>query len=326
MIRIRECTDREECRQIWKRVWPEKNIFDLWDVRSCFDRSFDRLPVFLVAEQDNRLQGLLPLSWIDEEQYYAVFPGETWQGKTWLEQNRIPAVSSQVREELLASIPGPAHLRYLSPESVLIDGHTAEADETGYIFVPGHLDHSFNSYMQQFSKKFRKNCERETSRFEASGVMFRHDDLSDVRHLFRMNIDGFGELSYFSDPRFLSSFEQLVEWLFNNGLLRITTVIIGGVIAAVDIGAVLGRNYTVLAGGTNPEFQGVAKLINFHHLEISCAERFEIVDFLCGDFGWKERFHLTPRPLYQITVGSGRRSESKVHAFSTVRSKDMTAV
>jgi hypothetical protein len=26
--------------------------------------------------------------------------------------------------------------------------------------------------------------------------------------------------------------------------------------------------------------------------------RFEQIDFLCGDFGWKERFHLEPRQLF----------------------------
>jgi hypothetical protein len=24
------------------------------------------------------------------------------------------------------------------------------------------------------------------------------------------------------------------------------------------------------------------------------------VDFLCGEFNWKNRFHLTPRPLFQV--------------------------
>ena len=78
-----------------------------------------------------------------------------------------------------------------------------------------------------------------------------------------------------------------------------------GAIAAVDVGAVWQNAYTVLAGGTNRAFPGVAKLINFHHLEVACHERFESVDFLCGDFGWKRRFRLVARPLYQITLTAG---------------------
>lgn len=300
MIRIRECTDIEECRRLWKQFWPAGSVFDIWEFRDCFNRSFNRPSNFLIAEQDNRIQGMLPLSWIDEEQYFAFFPGETWQGKTWLEQNKIPAADPRIREDLLAGIPKPAHLRYLSQESIDADSPTAEIDETGYIFFPSRYNYSFLSYTQQLSKKFRKNCDREASVMMASGISFRHDDVSDLDLLFQMNIDAFGEKSYFFDPRFLNSFEHLVQWLLDNSMLRITTVIIGGKTAAVDIGAVCGRHYTVLAGGTNPEFMGVAKIINLHHIEWSCTERLEAVDFLCGDFGWKERFHLSPRPLYQI--------------------------
>jgi CelD/BcsL family acetyltransferase involved in cellulose biosynthesis len=85
-------------------------------------------------------------------------------------------------------------------------------------------------------------------------------------------------------------------------------VLVGGKVAAVDIGAVWGSTYTVLAGGTQPDFPGIAKLINLHHIEWACNQNFMEVDFLCGDFNWKNRFHLTPRPLYEImklTVPAG---------------------
>lgn len=70
--------------------------------------------------------------------------------------------------------------------------------------------------------------------------------------------------------------------------------------AAVDIGAVWNGIYTVVAGGACSDFPGVAKLINFHHLEWACGQQLREVDFLCGEFNWKNRFHLTPRPLYQM--------------------------
>ena len=72
----------------------------------------------------------------------------------------------------------------------------------------------------------------------------------------------------------------------------------------------------MLAGGTNHEFPGVAKLINFHHLEIACHQRFDSVDFLCGDFGWKRRFRLVARPLYQITLAAGDVCEHSEMVYS----------
>jgi len=54
----------------------------------------------------------------------------------------------------------------------------------------------------------------------------------------------------------------------------------------------------VLAGATEPEMQGIAKAINLFHIRWGCEARVDQIDFLCGDFGWKERFHLEPRQLF----------------------------
>lgn len=312
MLKIRECGDIEECRRIWDLLWPQECIFDLWALRDCFASAFNRPVKFLVAEESGKIQGALALSWIEEEGLFAQFPGETWKGKTWLEQNKIPAENSLVFSEIMAALPGRTHLRYLMPESIAGGNQSAELDETGYIFYPRQYNYSFQRYRQGLSSKFRKNCAKEASVLEAQGVSFRHNNLSDAEHIFRMNIEAFKENSYFSDPRFLNAFENLTAWLHDSGMLRTTAVIVGGETAAVDIGAVWGRYYTVLAGGTNPNFPGVAKMINFHHLQWACVERLDMVDFLCGDFGWKERFHLTSRPLYQITASPAGCETSKI--------------
>lgn len=304
MISIRICEDIEECRFLWEHFLPAECIFDLWPVRYCFAEAYDRKPYFIIAENNGIIQGILPLSWIDEEQYYGYFPGETCQGKTWLEQNRIPAKNFHVTEELLLSIPGPAHLRYLTNIFLpaYYDNDIFNIDETGYLFLPGVHNYSMENYLQQFSGKTRKKLRHELSRLEAFGVSYRHDNIGDVEYLYRLNQHAFGGQSYFSSSRFLRSFENLVSWLNAKGMLRVTTSLIGGKIAAVDIGAVWGMSYVVLAGGTHPDFQGVAKLINLHHMEWACEQHLETVDFLCGDFGWKERFHLEPRPLYEIRI------------------------
>lgn len=150
------------------------------------------------------------------------------------------------------------------------------------------------------SGKTRKKIRSELNRLTAGGVSYRYDCFEDVAHMFRMNLESFKEESYFDDARFLRAFENLVAWLHANKMLRVTTVLIGGRMAAVDVGAVWNQTYTVLAGGTQPDFPGVAKLINFHHIEWACQQQFKAVDFLCGEFNWKNRFHLTARPLYRV--------------------------
>lgn len=306
MLQIRICEDPEECARIWQNSWPRTCLFDLWEVRQCFAGSYKRPPYFILAEDRGGIAGLLALSRVDEAGCYAHFPGETWQAKTWLEQNKILAGSPAVLAGLLDSVPGPTHLRYLTQDSVPLQKTPVAVDEVGYLFFPGAYTFSFPHYLAQFSGKSRKKLARELDAMQQRGVVYRFDQAADIRLLFRMNLEAFGERSYFYDPAFLDSFEKLAAWLLRNDMLRITTIVLGGTVAAVDIGAVWRKTYTVLAGATNPEFPGVAKMINFHHLERACRERFEMVDFLCGDFGWKQRFHLSARPLYEMYIQPGK--------------------
>lgn len=306
MLNISVCRDLQEAKRIWQLHWPQTCIFDLWPVRECFHSAFDHPLYFLVAARDGRFCGMLALSWIHEARYYAHFPGEIWQGKTWLEQNKILADDPDVLQALLDHLPEPATIRYLTQAPGMRGEAEAMVDEVGYLFFPKAYDYSFSAYMEGFSGKSRKKIRQELDRLKAGGVTFRYDCASDIDLLFRLNLDAFKEHSYFHDERFLKSFENLAAWLHANNLLRITTVLIGNRVAAVDIGAVWNSTYTVLAGGTHVDFPGVAKLINFHHIEWACRQRIAQIDFLCGDFHWKERFHLTPRPLFKIQRSAAR--------------------
>ncbi len=298
-MRVTIVDDLDECRFLWQQAVPAENLFDLWEVRACFQRQYGYRPCFVVASSDQRIKGLLPLSDIDEHAYWGYFPGETFHGKTWLEQNRVIADGSDTMRALLSVCPTSTHMRYL-PVDPLLSSWGARPDEVGYLFYPSDHDYCFDRYLGTFSKNSRKPLRRERERLEALGISYRHNITDDIDTLFSLNINAFGASSYFADSRFLAAFQDLAKMLWDDGRLRITTLLIGGQAAAVDIGAVYRGVYTVLAGGTDPAFPGVAKLINFHHLEWACRERIDMVDFLCGDFGWKSRFHLTARPLYQM--------------------------
>lgn len=157
MITTRVSEDLEECARLWDRCWPQQCVFDLWQVRSSFAKAFDRRPYFMVAEQNGRLEGLMALSWIEEDHYFGQFPGETYHSRTWLEQNRIPASSPQVLEALLDCCPKPLALRYLCDDPLLRESAHLEMDEEGFLFFPGHHAYSFSQYMQTFSGKSRKS-------------------------------------------------------------------------------------------------------------------------------------------------------------------------
>lgn len=295
MPAIRICNDLEGCEDAWRRLWPDNYLFDRWDIRNAFHPYFNRPLYFLIAERSGRPVGFLPLCWIEEEGYYGCFPGETWSGKTWLEQNRIPAESDEIRHRLWEAAPGNTRLRYLIAEDCPGD---ADLDETGYLFHPLEYGADINAYWGEFSSKSRKQLKRETAQFDHLGCRFQENELDDIDWMFETNLTNFGPNSYFHDPRFRNGFNAMLIRLREMKALRVVTVWVKGEKAAVDVGAVYRNRYTVLAGATNPAFTGIAKTINLFHLEWGCRQGIGEIDFLCGDFGWKSRFHLHPRPLY----------------------------
>jgi len=297
MPRIQIISDLEKCRQIWQQVMPAESIADLWEVRDCFQRHFKHRPEFIVAEDSRGICGLLPLSWIEENQCYGYFPGEIWHGKTWLEKNRIYTCADTQLPDLLAHCSSPYHLRYLLPHDGRGDGEMA-IDEIGYLFLPPHYDFDIQNYFREFSRKSIKQILREVAAIEELGVSYRYDQIADFDLMIEMNISRFGADSYFYDSRFKEGFRSLANYLYKQGWLRFTTVLINGEPAAVDMGCLYRNVYTVMAGGTSSRFRGVAKLINLHHMQWACQQRLQQVDFLCGDFYWKKQFHLTPRPLF----------------------------
>jgi len=154
------------------------------------------------------------------------------------------------------------------------------------------------NYFREFSRKSIKQILREVAAIEQLGVSYRYDEIADFDLMVEMNISRFGADSYFYDARFKESFRSLANFLKEKGWLRFTTILIKREPAAVDMGCLYRNVYTVMAGGTNNRFRGVAKLINLHHMQWACQQRVSQVDFLCGDFHWKKMFHLTPRPLF----------------------------
>lgn len=300
MYSISIVTEFDECREIWQRLMPRQFIADLWEVRACFHQHFKRTPHFIVAKNGSQIHGFLPLSWIEESRSYGFFPGETWQGKTWLEQNRIICNGIYGIGDLLSACPQPYHLRYLTSLPGIPAGEET-VDEIGYLFIPADYGYDMSNYLGEFSRKSRKNILRELAAIESQGVTYRHDDFRDFDIMVELNMERFGSQSYFFDPRFRESFRALARMFQEKGWLRFTTVLINNEPVAVDMGCVYRGVYTLLAGGTNSRYLGVAKLINFHHMQRACEEKLDRVDFLCGDFNWKKLFHLTPRPLYLLT-------------------------
>ena len=299
MTKIRTITDIDECQKIWKQLIPKELISDLWEVRYCFHENYNNQPRFVVEETDGVITGFLPLCWNEETNQYNYFPGETWEGKTWLEQNRIIASNRSSLNNMLQSLDGPYHLRYLRNEGFWA-GPDERVDETGYLFVPEQYNFQIENYFNAFSNKNSKRLKKELASWENLNLTWRFNHFEDFEVLAEMNIKRYGENSYFNDSRFLTSFRSLIQYLCQNGWIRTVAILIDGEPAAIDMGSMYNGMLTLLAGGTNENFKGIAKVINMHHMTYACEQKLDSVDFLCGDFNWKTLFHLSPSPLYKL--------------------------
>ncbi|MEW5895062.1 MAG: GNAT family N-acetyltransferase [Candidatus Omnitrophota bacterium] len=299
MVNVYAETNLEACRCLWERMIPPDRLLDLWEVRACFHNNFKRDLFFVVAEEGGEPIGLIPLSWIPESNCYGYFPGEVWQGKTWLEQNRLIARDKRTFDQMLRWMKkkkASFNLRYLLPNPFL-PSNLSGADEPGYSFYSEFLSYNIDNYYSLFSRKSWKKIHKELDKFYARDLQMRIDVFSDFDVMVEMNIRRFGSESYFIDSRFRESFKQLACFLRDKGFLRITTVIVDGEVAAVDVGSIYNGVYTLLAGGTHVDYPGVAKVINLYHIKTACEEKYKEADFLCGDFLWKKNFHLSPRTL-----------------------------
>ncbi len=200
---------------------------------------------------------------------------------------------------MLASLDGPYHLRYLRNEGCW-SGADERVDEIGYLFLPEPYDYDVSRYLEAFSHKTAKKLKKELAGWDRYSIEWRIDHVEDFDLLCEMNRSRFGRQSYFHDERFLEGFRSLMHLLRSRNLLRMVTVIVDGEPAAVDMGSLFNGMLTMLAGGTDERFRGIAKLINMRHIAFACEQKLDSVDFLCGDFNWKTLFHLTPAPLYMI--------------------------
>jgi hypothetical protein len=296
-------SDLDECRKVWKKMIPQKGIFDLWESRMCFYKYYKKPLYFIVSKKDGEIGGLLPLCLIEEEKgnYYGYFPGETWEGKTWLEENKIIAKDEFHAKAILDYLNNQKlkyAIRYLSPNPLI---EMNDIDELGYLFLPKHFDYNIDNYFKIFSRTSIKSIKKDIAKINSGGVSYRFNHLEDFDLIIKWSLERYKEHSYFSEPAFLDSFKDFMHLLNEKKLLRLTTVLVDSEPAAVDIGCLFKNQYTLLGGGTNAKFLGIAKLINLFHIEKACKEKIKKVDFLCGDFSWKKMFHLTPRPLYVLS-------------------------
>jgi hypothetical protein len=298
MIRKKIVTDLDACERLWNSLIPVRNLSDLWEIRLCFHRHYLNRLHFLVFEDREGLTGMIPLVYLAEKDRYVFFPGEVWNGKTWLERTSIFCRRPEDLGYLLSECPERTHLRYINTPHAS-SAAELDVDETAYLLCPPEFNCDLDLYHQRFAWKKLKAIKKEIASFLGPDSSWHLNRLSDYDLLVEMSLKRFGKNSYFHDPRFLESFRDVMHLLDRKGWLRMVSLQLGAETAAVDLSALFQGSYVIMLGGTHLEFPGIAKAMNMQHIEFACHSRVSKVDFLCGDFFWKKLWHLDPEPLYK---------------------------
>ena len=309
MIKRKIVTDLEVCEALWKAFIKIRYVTDIWDFRLCFQRHFMNRPYFMVFEDRQGVYGILPLAHISEEDLFVFFPGEIWNGKTWLERTPVYCREPHSLHTLLSECPERTYLRYMEVEN----GSTSselKVDEIGYLLHPPDLAFDIDGYYKRFPWKKLKAIKKEIASILGTEGSWHINRIPDYDLLVKMNLDSFGENSYFYDSRFTESFRDILWLLKRKGWLRLVSLEVAGLTVAVDLAALYDGSYVPFLGGTHPDFRGVAKVMNMHHLQFAMRQGLSRVDFLCGDFHWKKLWHLDPDPLYKF-VSPALREESR---------------
>lgn len=242
---------------------------------------------------------MLPLSHIQHLDMKSFFPGETWNNKTWIERTPIYAREPGFFKELFSLCRDRTFLRYMDISDENSMGQL-ELDEIGYVLYPTLLDYDMENFRRRFSNKKFKSILKTVNTIMDMGGRFHVNRLEDYDLLVKMSLEKFGEESYLCDHRFRESFRDVMNYLYDNGWLRMISLELEGETAAIDLGVVYNRTYTVFLGGVFSGIPGIAKVMNMHHVDYALQNRLFKLDFLCEDFHWKKLWHLDPEPLYKL--------------------------
>jgi hypothetical protein len=310
MMTKRVITDLAACKRLWDSFVQIVNLSDFWDFRFCFHKHYQHRLHFLTFEERQEVLAVLPLVHIPDKDIYVFFPGETWNGKTWLERTFVYCKRPQEIGHFLSACPERTYLRYVDWDDAPAVSDF-EIDEIGYVLRPQDFTYDLEAYYKRFTWKKLKAIKKEIASLLSPGSSWHINRLSDYHLLVNLNLGRFGDTSYFYDTRFTESFRDAMHMLAQRGWLRMVSLEIGGETVAVDMGALFNNTFVVFVGGTHPDFPGVAKVMNMQHIEFACQHRVSKVDFLCGDFYWKKLWHLDPQPLYKY-VSPALKSESRL--------------
>ncbi|PJE63931.1 hypothetical protein COU89_00585 [Candidatus Roizmanbacteria bacterium CG10_big_fil_rev_8_21_14_0_10_45_7] len=311
-LRMQVVTDMETAEQLWQIFTPNKSLFDLWEFRKAFAENFAVDPYFITLYEQigsrAHILGILPL-WLDNDEYAGKY---TWFGGFWPEDNTFFVKDPEFIPLMLMAAPKPLILDCIIQDKDYeflnnLAGFTTTDDKKYYLNTSSFK--SVDDYLITLKKKKRQNIRRDKKRISLFNPHVAYGRMHALDRMFSLNIErmnelnkkGYREKSCFEDVRYKHLFRSVTTCSTRIKPMIITTDI-GNQTESIELGAIYNKTYYAFISGTNiKDYSGLGVYSNLLVIEEAIKQGCNSIDFLSGNYNWKESWQLDAVPLYKFT-------------------------
>lgn len=214
-----------QCLKLWQEFSPQKTLFDTWEFRYAFYKSYKYKPYFILLKNQAENLALLPL-WHDtlRKQYF-------WFGSNWQEEVSFFSKDANFIPVLISLAPSPCELNAISKESAdsIKDKISFKRDDSKYVLnLEGFKNHE--DYLMTLKKNNRRNLRKDRNkvvRLNPEIIIDNFSDYDDLVELSRKRFEEKGEDTDWEDPRRVETFRQVIKLTGKSYKARMISVKIG---------------------------------------------------------------------------------------------------
>lgn len=285
--------DIKTCEKLWTSHVKPRVLWDLWEVKKAFLKSYPDTLFFVHATEQGKTVGLLPLTYDAKKKKYVQV------GDWWPERATFFCRDLKVMDKMLEAVPGPLVLPVLMPayRKYFSYGITRGSDQ--YIMNLKRVNYSWNNFLLTLKKKKRQNLRRDVRNISEMKIKIRYDRYEDLTTLFRLNkkqmrrkmqmYDDEEQSIFESDVNEKKVFRNLYKAAGKEYKAKIITVLLNNKIVGVDFGLIYKKTFIAMLGGLDIKaLSGIGTFMNYLDVQTAIDEGCDYVDFMTEEHHWKK--------------------------------------
>jgi len=289
-MKLKIITSLPEAKKAWNDISPDLSIYDNWDFRFAFYKHFNHPLHFYAWYDGEKLVGLLPLQYYENEDCYEYF------SEDFMEDNRffVKAGYEEHIQRFLAEIKEKVIIYDLTGEGEFIASLPLE--DYKYILSLKNLKNFEEHLANSFTSKRRRQFLKLKKEMEKNKIEIISNDFRDIDSLFSLNIKRHKEESYLNEAPKRETLRELLK----NFDVHFKTFKVNGKKEGVSYAILYKGTYVYLSVGSNiKDYSGLGAYIGMANFDYAISLGAKIFDAGLGDCGWKNLWHFDKIPQYE---------------------------